>query len=72
MADITKCEGVECPIKVECYRYTSEANEHRQAYFSESPGELKDNKFHCGMFWGENQNNMFGMLKSITSGKLNK
>ncbi len=36
MADITKCEGHECPLKDSCYRYlVSEGM--RQAYFIEVP-----------------------------------
>lgn len=33
MADISMCEGKDCPIKQECYRYTAPVNEYRQAYF---------------------------------------
>ncbi len=32
MADITKCEGFNCPIKELCYRYTSE-DDPCQSYF---------------------------------------
>lgn len=50
MADITKCEGIGCPHKENCYRYTAEASELCQIWFIESP--IKDNK--CDMYLGEN------------------
>jgi hypothetical protein len=38
MADITMCEGFECPLKNHCYRYTAPVNEFiGQAYFSKTP-----------------------------------
>ena len=37
MADITKCEGKDCPLKETCYRFTVTANEFRQSYFIETP-----------------------------------
>jgi len=42
MADITKCEGKDCPLKENCYRYTAEPSEYSQAYFTEPP--IKDGK----------------------------
>jgi hypothetical protein len=37
MADITMCDGGNCPLKDTCYRYKATPNEHRQAYFLEEP-----------------------------------
>ena len=37
MADITMCDGYECPKKQECYRYTAPVNAYRQAYFTFTP-----------------------------------
>jgi hypothetical protein len=37
MADITMCEGKNCPLKESCYRYTAKPNEYRQSYFVNSP-----------------------------------
>lgn len=42
MADITMCEGKNCPLKSICYRYTAKPNEYWQAYFNEGP--YKDGK----------------------------
>jgi hypothetical protein len=42
MADITCCEGLTCPRKEQCYRYTAPKNPYRQAYFMQMPLE-KDN-----------------------------
>jgi len=36
------CEGLTCPRKQQCYRYTAPKNDYRQAYFSQMPLE-KDN-----------------------------
>jgi hypothetical protein len=63
MADITKCKGEGCPVKENCYRFTALADEYYQSYFVESP--FKDGK--CDMFWGENANYIFDLLKEITS-----
>ncbi len=50
-ADITKCTGVlttsadgivgTCEKRETCYRYTAEANQHRQSYFCEAPLKWK-------------------------------
>ena len=37
MADITKCDGVGCPLKEACYRFTAVDNEYGQSYFIETP-----------------------------------
>ena len=37
MADISKCEGGNCPAKNHCYRYTVKADSLRQSYFTEPP-----------------------------------
>jgi hypothetical protein len=37
MADISMCDGAQCPIKQECYRYTAPKNEYRQAFFTYVP-----------------------------------
>jgi len=60
MSDITKCRGVNCPIKHQCKRYTAKES-ILQSYFMESP--IKDNK--CDMYWGENAEAIFNQLKTI-------
>lgn len=52
MPDITMCEGLECPLKESCYRYTATPNEFRQSYFLEIP--LKEDG-ECEHYW-ESQN----------------
>lgn len=37
MPDITMCNGTECPMKYECYRYLAEPNPYRQSYFMSAP-----------------------------------
>lgn len=62
MADITKCEGFDCPIKEECYRYTAKADELCQMYFSSSP--IVEGK--CDMYWGKQATSIWNELKDIT------
>lgn len=31
MTDITKCTNSECPLKEDCYRWTSKSNDHQQS-----------------------------------------
>lgn len=37
MSDITKCEGKDCPVKDNCWRFLAPANKYWQAYFKETP-----------------------------------
>jgi len=60
MTDITKCKGLNCPVKEKCYRFTAKADEY-QSYFVDAP--IKDGK--CDMYWGENAENIFNQLKEI-------
>lgn len=65
MPDITMCEGVDCPWKERCHRYTAEPSEYRQSYFVESPGKKVEELFYCGYFWGKNQEDIFKTLGDI-------
>jgi hypothetical protein len=62
MADITCCTGDGCPLKENCYRFTSEKSE-RQSYFFTPPFE--DNT--CGMYWGKQSESIYNQLKNITN-----
>jgi len=57
MVDITKCGGFNCPIKTDCYRFTSPKG-FWQSWFAVRPGEYRkiDGKdvFSCSMFWNKN------------------
>jgi hypothetical protein len=66
MSDITKCRGTNCPIKEHCKRYTAKANDQWQAYFTEVPFKIEDDKLSCDMFWGQSQDNILQQLKDIT------
>lgn len=70
MADITMCKGTDCIIKEKCYRYTAKENKHLQSWFVDVPFEIKDNKFTCNVYWGENAQNIFNQLNDITNGKV--
>ena len=37
MADISMCNGGDCPAKEYCYRFKAPINEYRQSYFQEIP-----------------------------------
>ena len=37
------CEGINCPIKLTCYRHTANKNEYRQSYFCEIPYDYSNN-----------------------------
>jgi hypothetical protein len=47
MADITKCSGIDCPIKETCYRYTAPVSDWNQSWFCEYP--FKDGV--CDMYY---------------------
>ena len=64
MADITKCEGINCPLKENCFRFTAIESMY-QSYFVDVP--FKDNE--CEMFWGKKSESIFNQLKDITNGK---
>jgi hypothetical protein len=65
-SDFTMCEGIECPIRTECRRYTATPNKYRQSYFSESPGaKNEDGVFSCDMFWGDNQERIYKQTEII-------
>jgi hypothetical protein len=42
MPDITMCEGVDCPLKNDCYRFTASPSEFRQSYFMGIPFKQVD------------------------------
>lgn len=66
MSDITKCSGEGCLVKDMCYRFTAEGD-YYQAYFVDPPFTIADGVFKCDMFWGDAQEDIWGMLKSITA-----
>lgn len=37
MPDITMCEGKECPLKENCYRFKENPSKYRQSYFMDIP-----------------------------------
>jgi hypothetical protein len=53
MADITMCEGRNCPLKEKCYRHTAFENPFRQSYFSTEPYD--DKKENCEYFWEDTE-----------------
>ena len=67
MADITKCKGINCPVKDNCYRYTARDSGFYQLWFiDDNVGKMVDNKFSCDVYWGENAETAWKELKEIT------
>jgi hypothetical protein len=66
MADITKCKGIDCPIKESCYRYTANASELWQSWFlDDNVGKYINEKFECDMYWGETAQSAWNQLNTI-------
>lgn len=51
MADITMCEGLSCPLKESCHRFTANKNELYQSYFVDIPYD--NEKKECKYYWKE-------------------
>ena len=52
MADITKCKGINCPVRDSCYRYTAQDSGFYQSWFvDDNVGKTVDNKFSCDVYW---------------------
>lgn len=54
MADITKCKGIGCPIKEDCYRYTAKEEFTQLWFVDNNVGAETEEGFKCDMYWGEN------------------
>jgi hypothetical protein len=72
MSDISKCngvnkEGVICPKREKCHRYTSEGDKIWQSWI-EAPFVL-DHEFNCELFWGIQSQQIFEQLQRITKGE---
>jgi len=63
MADITKCSGKDCPLKLECHRYTAKDSLVWQSYFFEVPFNHKLNT--CEMLWNDNAEWLFQELERL-------
>lgn len=69
----TYCRGRGCLVFDKCKRYRVPSGEDENIwYFSDEPFTWADQQFHCEMFGGLNQTNIFDMLKDITDGKETK
>ena len=57
MPDISKCEGIDCPIKENCYRFTSEPCEYQaySAFWRDCLFYDKNNKPYCTMFMNKDK-----------------
>lgn len=48
MPDISMCQGINCNIKDNCYRFKAKPSEFRQSWFCKSPNI--DN-LNCDYYW---------------------
>ena len=64
MTDITKCNGVDCPVRDKCYRFTAKDGIW-QSYLFSPPFEIIDGKFTCDMYWGEGAEGIWKQLNDI-------
>ena len=49
MADIAMCNGDNCSLKENCYRFKATINPYYQSYFTEIPFDHKSKT--CDQFW---------------------
>ena len=66
MPDISMCKGGSCPLRLNCYRYTAEAEPLGQSYFKDPPYKMNmmldehDSNLGvvtiaCPYFWNNNK-----------------
>ena len=63
MVDISKCSGIDCPIKDSCYRYKAPSFAY-QSLIMPSP-LIENGVFSCDLFWGESQTGILNQLEQI-------
>lgn len=54
MADITKCDGNNCPIRAHCWRFTAPDSE-QQSWFVKTPGAYDGKEFYCDKYVPERE-----------------
>lgn len=69
MVDITKCSGINCPIKSSCHRYTAPSDPLWQSMLLTPPFTINNGTFNCSMFWGVQQTSILDELKNIMGTK---
>jgi hypothetical protein len=57
---LTKCEGTDCPLRLECKRFTKDI-EYPQEFFAQVP--YYDG--NCQMFLGEKSDSVWNQLTTI-------
>jgi hypothetical protein len=62
--DITKCSGIDCPFKDQCYRHTA-PDSYLQSYFADPP--IKGDK--CDFYWGKNAEFVWNQVKDNVNEK---
>lgn len=67
MSDITMCEGIDCPIRSKCYRYTAIPN-YYQYYFNKTPFEYD----YCDKFISKKEEEDFDIKKFVNTKEQNE
>lgn len=62
MSDITMCEGIDCPIRSRCYRYTA-IPDYYQFYYIQTPFEYD----YCEKFISEKDENDLSIKKFVNT-----
>lgn len=65
--NISKCSGVNCPIRTQCDRYDQYSSSHD---LLTPPFSIVDGVFRCTMYWGAQQTSILDQLKKIAKGKI--
>ena len=65
--DLTKCNGLLCPLKEKCYRFT-EPKKQGQTWFK-APFKIDKGKFDCDSFYGKPEDLLLEQMKGIMKGR---
>lgn len=57
MPDITMCNGGDCVVKEECYRFKATPSQYQQSYFSSTPVDSLSQE--CDYFWPVDEHSTF-------------
>lgn len=71
MSQIVKCRGEGCLLAFRCKRFTAYCADNNSPFFADAPYKVVDGVLSCAMFWGEEQDSIYGQLKDIVNGEDN-
>lgn len=68
MVDISKCSGLNCPVKEQCHRFVAVGHPTNQSFIM-PPFTITNNKFSCSLFWGSQNDGIIKQLENIMKPK---